>query len=172
MAQRSAAQITSNEGDIQLAISSIKSGQLKHNRRAADTYNVAESTLRGRRAGVPARRDCQPNSKKLTQREEEVIVKYLILTRVDLRLRTQLYVIWLINCWLRATLVRSASTGRATLSSVQTLSRRVSIARTIGRELYVKTQRLSRADLSWWSRQRRRTASVMMTSITLTRLAL
>jgi len=52
MAQRSAAQITSNEGDIQLAISSIKSGQLKHNRRAADTYNVAESTLRGRRAGV------------------------------------------------------------------------------------------------------------------------
>ena len=78
MAQRSAAQITSNEGDIQLAISSIKSGQLKHNRRAADTYNVAESTLRGRRAGVPARRDCQPNSKKLTQREEEVIVKYIL----------------------------------------------------------------------------------------------
>lgn len=40
-------------------------------------------TLRDRRAGKPARRDCQPNSKKLTQLEEEVIVKYIL----DLDLR-------------------------------------------------------------------------------------
>jgi len=35
-------------------------------------------TLRDRRAGKPARRDCQPNSKKLTELEEEVIVKYIL----------------------------------------------------------------------------------------------
>ena len=35
-------------------------------------------TVRNRRAGKPARRDCQPNSKKLTQREEEVIVRYIL----------------------------------------------------------------------------------------------
>jgi hypothetical protein len=40
-------------------------------------------TMRDRRAGKPARRDCQPNSKKLTQREEEVIIKYIL----DLDLR-------------------------------------------------------------------------------------
>jgi hypothetical protein len=78
MAQRSATQIISNEADIQLAILSIRSSQLKHNRSAANNYNVAKSTLRSRRAGVRARRDCQPNSKKLTQLEEEVIVKYIL----------------------------------------------------------------------------------------------
>jgi hypothetical protein len=39
---------------------------------------VAEATLRRRRAGMPARRDSQPNSKKLTPREEEVIVQYIL----------------------------------------------------------------------------------------------
>jgi hypothetical protein len=46
-------------------------------------YSVAETTIRRRRAGVPARRDCQPNSKKLTQLEEQVIVSYIL----DLDLR-------------------------------------------------------------------------------------
>jgi hypothetical protein len=40
-------------------------------------------TMRDRRAGKPARRDCQPNSKKLTTVEEEVIVSYII--KLDLR---------------------------------------------------------------------------------------
>jgi hypothetical protein len=39
---------------------------------------VPETTLRRRRAGKPARRDCQRNSKKLTQLEEEVIVRYIL----------------------------------------------------------------------------------------------
>ena len=34
--------------------------------------------MRDRRAGKPARRDCQPNSKKLTQLEEEVIIRYIL----------------------------------------------------------------------------------------------
>ena len=41
-------------------------------------YNVPRSTLRDRRAGKPLRRDCQPNSKKLTELEEEVIVSYIL----------------------------------------------------------------------------------------------
>jgi hypothetical protein len=58
---------------------------------------------------------------------------------VDLHLRTQLYVVWLISCWLRAAEVKLASTSHATLSNVQTLSQPVLIERTTGRELYIRT---------------------------------
>jgi hypothetical protein len=68
----------SNEADIQLAILAVTSSQISAVRRAAAAYEVVESTLRNRRAGKPARRDCQPNSKKLTQREEEVIIRYIL----------------------------------------------------------------------------------------------
>ena len=53
---------------------------------------------------------------------------------MDLRLRTQLYVIWLISCWLRAALARLGRSGQPTLLSVQTVLRRVSIERTIDRD--------------------------------------
>ena len=83
MAQRSATLLASNEADIQLAILSINTKQLRGNRAAAAMYSVAETTLRRRRAGTLARRDCQPNSRKLTQLEEQVIVGYIL----DLDLR-------------------------------------------------------------------------------------
>jgi hypothetical protein len=67
-----------NEADILLASSSLDYQQLDSSRRAAFVYNVPKSTLNDRRAGKPARRDCQPNSKKLTQLEEEVIVSYIL----------------------------------------------------------------------------------------------
>jgi hypothetical protein len=51
--------------------------------RAAATYNVPESTLRGQLAGKAAQRDCQPNLKKLTNPEEEAIIKHVL----DLNLR-------------------------------------------------------------------------------------
>jgi hypothetical protein len=78
MAPRRVAQTASNEADIQLAISVLKSNQIQSSLRAAATFNVPRSTLRNRRAGKPARRDCQPNSKKLSQTEEEVIVRYIL----------------------------------------------------------------------------------------------
>ena len=78
MAQRSATLSALNEADVQLAISSINSRQIQSNRNAAAIYSVSERTIRRRRAGVPARRDCQPNSRKLTQREEEVIISYIL----------------------------------------------------------------------------------------------
>ena len=68
----------SKKADIQLAISSIENGQIQSVYRAAAAYEVPETTLRHRRAGMPARRDCQPNLKKLTQLEEEVIVSYIL----------------------------------------------------------------------------------------------
>ena len=46
-------------------------------------YSVAKTTLRRQRAGTLARRDCQPNSRKLTQLEEQVIVSYIF--NLDLR---------------------------------------------------------------------------------------
>ena len=61
-----------------MAISSITQKQINSNCSAATIYTVAETTLRRRRAGKPARRDCQPNSKKLAQLEEEVIIKYIL----------------------------------------------------------------------------------------------
>ena len=83
MAQRSATRLISNEADIQLAISSINIKQIQSTRSAATVYNVSEATLRRRRAGMSARRDCQPNSKKLTKLEEQVILDHIL----DLDLR-------------------------------------------------------------------------------------
>jgi hypothetical protein len=70
--------MASKESDIQLAILAINKQQIRSNRSAATIYNVDERTLRRRRAGVIARRDCQPNSKKLTQREEEVVIQHIL----------------------------------------------------------------------------------------------
>ena len=66
MVQQSTNQSVSNEADVQLAILAINSHQIIANRRAANVYNVPKSTLRDQRASKAARRDCQPNSKKLT----------------------------------------------------------------------------------------------------------
>jgi hypothetical protein len=50
---------------------------------------VSKQTIRRRRAGKLARRDCQPNLKKLAQLEEEVIVSYIL--DLDLRGFTPTY---------------------------------------------------------------------------------
>jgi hypothetical protein len=73
----------SNERNIQLALSALNTNQIRSVRRAAAVFNVPESTLRDRRAGKPYQRDHQPNYRKLTPVEEEVIVSYIL----DLDLR-------------------------------------------------------------------------------------
>jgi hypothetical protein len=78
MAPRRSVQTASNEAGVQLAISVLNSNQIQSSQRAARTFNVPPSTLRDRRAEKPARRDCQPNSKKLSQTEEDVIVRYIL----------------------------------------------------------------------------------------------
>jgi hypothetical protein len=72
-----------NEADILLASFALNNQQLESSRRAALLYNVPKSTLNDRRAGKPARSDCQPNSKKLTQLEEQVIIDHIL--NLDLR---------------------------------------------------------------------------------------
>ena len=44
---------------------------------------MSERTIRRRRVGKPARRDCQPNLKKLTKLEEQVIIDHVL--NLDLR---------------------------------------------------------------------------------------
>jgi hypothetical protein len=68
----------SNKADILLTLSAIDRGQFQSERRATLVYNTSRSTLRRRRAGIAARRDCEPNSKKLTKLEEEVIVRHIL----------------------------------------------------------------------------------------------
>jgi hypothetical protein len=68
----------SDEADIRPTILSLNKDQIKTVREAARVFHVPRTTLRDRRAGRPARRDCQPNSKKLTLVEEEVIISYII----------------------------------------------------------------------------------------------
>jgi len=78
MAPPPQAQSSSSEADIYIAISAIDSKQILTERCAAETFDVPRTTLQRRRAGKPARRDCLPNSKKLTELEEEVIVRYIL----------------------------------------------------------------------------------------------
>jgi len=61
-----------------LALEAIRNDEKLSLRAAAKLYNVPESTLRYRHSGKPARRDSPVNSKKLTQSEEEAIVRYIV----------------------------------------------------------------------------------------------
>jgi hypothetical protein len=66
------------EGNIQLAIQDLSSQQLQSNKRAAAIYNIPRRTLVDRRAGRRSRRDCEPNSKRLSKLEEEVIAQRIL----------------------------------------------------------------------------------------------
>ena len=78
MPPRTTAQLTYNEGDLQLALQAIEQDQNLSERRAADIYNVPRKTLSDRRAGKVSRRDCTPNSMKLLKTEEEVIIQHIL----------------------------------------------------------------------------------------------
>ena len=68
----------SNEGDIVLALSTLRSDPDLSVRKAAQIYKVRRTTLRDRRRGVQQKRDVRPPCKKLTSYEEESIVRYVI----------------------------------------------------------------------------------------------
>jgi hypothetical protein len=67
-----------DEADISLALSSLNASQIESTQCAATIFSVLKSTLINQRARKPARHNCQPNSKKLTQQEEQVIVSYVL----------------------------------------------------------------------------------------------
>ena len=67
-----------SEGKISLAISAIQKNQLQSMRCTAIVYNVSRTTLQDRRASKASRRDCEPNSKKLTKPKESVIIQHIL----------------------------------------------------------------------------------------------
>ena len=67
-----------NEGALYLAIQATQSTSPNTVNYASKAFGVPRSTLRDRRAGKLARRDCEANSKKLTKVEEEAIVDRIL----------------------------------------------------------------------------------------------
>ncbi|KFY99697.1 hypothetical protein V498_00575 [Pseudogymnoascus sp. VKM F-4517 (FW-2822)] len=78
MPQPTQAQSSNQEGRILLAIQAIKLRQIKSVRAAAISYDVPSSTLFDRIKGMPSRRDCTPNSRKMTPYEESALVQYIL----------------------------------------------------------------------------------------------
>jgi hypothetical protein len=66
------------EGDIDFVISEVTSNRVKSLTRAAAIYNVPRTTVRDRRAGTRPRSECEPNSKRLTKLEEEVVLDNIL----------------------------------------------------------------------------------------------
>jgi hypothetical protein len=73
MSQQRKLSKTYTEGDIQLAIQDIDSEQIQSVKRAAAIYKVPRTSVRHRRDGKRPRRDCEPNSKRMTKLEEKAI---------------------------------------------------------------------------------------------------
>ena len=69
---------SSQESRILLALQAIKPRGNLSIRGAAKVYNVPYATLRDRRDGKPAREDIIPNSRKLTELEEETLVQHIL----------------------------------------------------------------------------------------------
>jgi hypothetical protein len=68
---------TDQEGRILLALDDIKNGRIKSIYGAAKLYDLPRSTLGERAKGVIARVDTRANSHKLTQLEEDSLVKWI-----------------------------------------------------------------------------------------------
>jgi hypothetical protein len=69
---------THREGRIELAIKAIRSSQIDSLRKAARIYDIPLSTLSYRLCGRVARVDCQPNSQKLTNTKESVLIQQIL----------------------------------------------------------------------------------------------
>jgi hypothetical protein len=72
------AQSTGNEGDILLAIQTIRLGQIPSIRQAVSVYKVPNSTLRRRMNGIRSKRDSFIGKQRLTPSEENVLVQKVL----------------------------------------------------------------------------------------------
>ena len=72
------AQSTYKEGKLYLAIKATQTTPPDSTRHASNAFDVPRTTLRERRNGTLARRDCEPNSKNLSKLEEEAIVARIL----------------------------------------------------------------------------------------------
>ena len=69
---------TSKEARVILALAALQNDKKLSLRAIAKLYNVPVTTLYNRRASRPTQRNTTPNSRRLTQSEEEAIVRYIL----------------------------------------------------------------------------------------------
>lgn len=70
--------LANQEGKILLAISDLKNGKIRTVREAVRIYNVSRTTLQRRLAGIEYRAEKRANSHKMTQYEEESLLKWVL----------------------------------------------------------------------------------------------
>src|SRR6195952_5073768 len=70
--------VQTKEARIILAIEAIRTSKKLSRRASAKIYNVPETTVRHRTDGMTPRADQRPPLQKLTELEEEVIIKYVL----------------------------------------------------------------------------------------------
>ena len=78
MSQQQDAQVSNQEGRIQLALSAYNSQQFRSLRRAAEAFEVPLTTLSRRHKGVTHRLETRHAQHKLTATEEQTIVQYIL----------------------------------------------------------------------------------------------
>jgi hypothetical protein len=66
------------EGRIQLAIDDLKNERIRSIRQAAEIYNISRSTLQTRLNGVISRTNTRANGHKLSEFEEESLIKWIL----------------------------------------------------------------------------------------------
>ena len=66
------------EGKVLLAISDIQNGKISSIRQAARVYNVSHTTLSRRLHGISMKAEKRANGHKLTEFEEESLVKWIL----------------------------------------------------------------------------------------------
>ncbi|KAJ0131121.1 putative glucan endo-1,3-beta-glucosidase eglC, partial [Fusarium oxysporum f. sp. albedinis] len=67
-----------DEARILLALQALQNDPKLSLRRASNIYKVNYWKLRRRQNGIQSRRDCIPNSRKLSDLEEQIIVQFLL----------------------------------------------------------------------------------------------
>src|SRR5579859_6388152 len=66
------------ESDMILALNTLRMAPHLKIKKVAHIHNVPRTTLSDRYHGKPSRQDTQPNSRKLTELEELVIVRHIL----------------------------------------------------------------------------------------------
>ena len=76
--EKSSKNLAEQEGRVLLAISDLQNGRILHIAQAASTLKIPRTTLRKRLSGIQSRSLVRANNHKLTQFEEESLVKWVL----------------------------------------------------------------------------------------------
>jgi hypothetical protein len=78
-ARQNSRKLAEQEGRILLAVSALKKQEIRSVREAARIFDVCHETLRRRLSGRTSRSETRANSHKMTQNEEESLVRWILL---------------------------------------------------------------------------------------------